>query len=290
MPRTNVTQQTSKRRNEGPRVVTGCATREQFVSVFARFCDAKTCFIPTVETPQVGGTLSFSLRLSDGKPILRGAGVVRGAWKNSDNAYERPGVLVEIKKLSAESKAVYEQLLAKRHADQTRPYSVKNDVVPTVLTNRHVCRSQAMTPRQRSADAKPPPIPPAALRPRSLARGTAAPETLRPFVVSPGAPMPSLDSTTVVATGPVPIEALPALDSVATVVLTMPIPAEAFPPPVPRVTAATVPSRRSKPTINPLAGLDDRTLDAFLDCSMSQIAPADIAMLGHEDTTLVGSG
>ncbi|MBA3394998.1 MAG: hypothetical protein H0T89_20295 [Deltaproteobacteria bacterium] len=269
----------------GLRVVTGCTTREQFVSVFDRFCDAKTCFIPTAETPQVGSTLSFSLRLSDGKPILRGAGVVRRAWQNFDNVYERPGVLVEIKKLSTESEAVYEQLLAKRYAvEQTRPYSVNSEAIPTVFTNRHVRRKKAMP----SAHAKPPPIPPAALR-RLLARGTTAPLTLRPVAASPGAPMPWLDSTTVVAMGPVPIEALPALDSVATVVLTTPIPAEASPPAAPRVTPATVPSRRSKPTINPLAGLDDRTLDAFLDCSMSEPASADISMPGHEDTTLVGS-
>src|SRR5687768_2462387 len=99
-----VTQQT-KRGKEGLRVVTGCTTQEQFVSLFDRFCDGKTCFIPTVETRQVGSTLAFSIQLFDGKPMLRGTGVVRGEWKSFDNAYERPGLLVEIKKLAADSKA-----------------------------------------------------------------------------------------------------------------------------------------------------------------------------------------
>lgn len=289
MSRPNVTQPTPKRAKEGLRVVTGCTTRDQFVAVFDRFCDRKTCFIPTVETRPVDSTLAFSLQLADGKPMLRGSGVVRGAWTSFDNAYERPGILVEIKKLSAESVAVYDQLLAKRHAgEQTRPVSVNNDVVPPVVTNRHV-RSKQTLPRQRSAHAKPPPIPPDGLRKRSAARGKAAPKS---------GPMPSIESTTVVAFGPVPIEALPALDSVATVIHTGPIPAEAVRPPPPRVTAATVPSRRSKAaSINPLAELDDRTLDAFLNCTMSETAPADVPMLAaadvsmpdQEDTTMVGS-
>lgn len=101
---------------ESMRIVTGCRTAEQFITAFHRFCDAKTCFIPSVDTRPIGSTLAFSLRLADGTPMLRGTCVVKAAWKTKDNQFKRPGVQLEITKLSAESAALYEHMLAQKTA------------------------------------------------------------------------------------------------------------------------------------------------------------------------------
>jgi hypothetical protein len=101
---------------ESMRIVTGCRTPAQFVAVFQRFCDAKTCFIPTTDTRPVGSALAFTLRLADGTPMLTGTCVVKAAWPNRDNAFKRPGVQLQIDKLSSDSEALFEQMLAQKTA------------------------------------------------------------------------------------------------------------------------------------------------------------------------------
>lgn len=108
-------------KQEAMRIVTGCTSVEQFISVFHRFCDARTCFIPCVEIRPVGSRLQFSLRLADGTPMLRGSCIVRDAWATSANPFKRPGVQLELRKLTTDSTAVFEKLLAQRTAVGTRP-------------------------------------------------------------------------------------------------------------------------------------------------------------------------
>jgi hypothetical protein len=99
---------------ESMRIVTGCKTPAQFVAVFHRFCDAKTCFIPTTDTRPVGSALAFSLRLADGTPMLHGTCVVKAAWPTKENAFKRPGVQLEIEKLSEDCEVLYEHLLSQK--------------------------------------------------------------------------------------------------------------------------------------------------------------------------------
>lgn len=128
---------------ESMRIVTGCKTPEQFVAVFHRFCDAKTCFIPTSDTRPVGSALAFSLRLADGTPMLRGTCVVKAAWPTKENAFKRPGVQLEIDKLSTESEPLYEQLLSQKTVVTPASDGVVEEVKP-VTTNQHVPRDKAI--------------------------------------------------------------------------------------------------------------------------------------------------
>jgi hypothetical protein len=136
---------------ESMRIVTGCKTPEQFVALFHRFCDAKRCFIPTTDTRPVGSTLAFSLRLADGTSMLRGMCLVTASWNDRDNAFERPGVKLEIQKLTPDSVDVFEQLLGQRT-------EVADGIVEEVVrvdTNQHVPREMAMSLLLRAGLAKP---------------------------------------------------------------------------------------------------------------------------------------
>jgi hypothetical protein len=134
---------------ESMRIVTGCKTPEQFVALFHRFCDAKSCFIPTTDTRPVGSTLAFSLRLADGTSMLRGMCLVTASWNDKDNAFKRPGVKLEIQKLTPDSVDVFEQLLDQKVTDGTVQEVVRLD------TNQHVPREQAMSLLLRAGLAKP---------------------------------------------------------------------------------------------------------------------------------------
>ena len=132
---------------ESMRIVTGCATPEQFVAGFYRFCDAKTCFIPSRDTRPVGTKLTFSLRLMDGTPMLKGTCVVKATYENNRNPYKRPGVLLDIRELSAESEAMFEILLMQRTAITSQ--SVAKEVEPVVkdtIEMPPVHREESRTP------------------------------------------------------------------------------------------------------------------------------------------------
>jgi hypothetical protein len=96
---------------EAMRIVTRCTSREQFVTTFRRFCDPKTCFVPSSDTRPVGSAMAFSIRLADGTPVLRGDGIVLHAWPTGDNPFKRPGVQLGIARVSDDSAALFEELL-----------------------------------------------------------------------------------------------------------------------------------------------------------------------------------
>ncbi|MDQ3368647.1 MAG: hypothetical protein M3680_24730 [Myxococcota bacterium] len=124
---------TAKPRLEVMQIVTGCSSIEQFVSVFHRFCDAQTCFIPLAELRPVGTELAFSLRLADGTPMIGGTCVVMQAWSTIDNPYRRPGLQLQFLRLTTESTAVFHQLLARRKV-ASRSASPTADLEPLLGT------------------------------------------------------------------------------------------------------------------------------------------------------------
>ena len=146
---------------ESMRIVTGCKTPEQFVAVFHRFCDAKTCFIPTTDTRPVGSALAFTLRLADGTPMLSGTCVVKAAWPTKENAFKRPGVQLQIDQLSTDSEALYEHLLSQKTALSDGVV----EAVKSATTNQHVPRDKAidLILKQGNAPAIKIPMKPAAL-------------------------------------------------------------------------------------------------------------------------------
>jgi hypothetical protein len=102
------------------RIATRCASLDQFVAAFNRFCDAQTCFISTLTMRPVGLETAFSIDLATGAPALRGLGVVLEAWGTPGNRFGRPGLLLGIRKLAGDSERVFERLLA-AHVAATPP-------------------------------------------------------------------------------------------------------------------------------------------------------------------------
>ena len=93
-------------------IATRCTSVEQFIQMFHRFVDNESFFVSTLNTRPPGLETSFSVQLQDGTPVLRGMCVVRESWTTPNNPFKTPGVRLGIKRLTANSTAVFEQLLA----------------------------------------------------------------------------------------------------------------------------------------------------------------------------------
>jgi hypothetical protein len=100
------------------RIVTKFTTVEDFMESFARFCSDASCFIPSAHAKRVGVETAFSIRLADGTPMLRGLCVVLESWPTAENPYGRPGVELGIRKLTPESKLMFQQLRRVRHRNE----------------------------------------------------------------------------------------------------------------------------------------------------------------------------
>lgn len=108
------TQATTK--TKGMCIATRCTSVEQFIQMFHRFVDEESFFVSTLNTRPPGLETSFSVQLADGTPVLRGLCVVLQAWTTPANPFKTPGVRLGIKRLTANSMVVFEQLLVTRNA------------------------------------------------------------------------------------------------------------------------------------------------------------------------------
>ena len=98
------------------RIATGCTDTEQFVSTFWRMCEPDGCFVPTTTMRPAGLETVFSLQLADGRPLLRGVGIVRAAWTTAANPYGRPGLFLGFRRLTADSRALVTRMGIRRAA------------------------------------------------------------------------------------------------------------------------------------------------------------------------------
>jgi hypothetical protein len=248
---------------ESMRIVTGCKTPAQFVAVFQRFCDAKTCFIPSIDTRPVGSALAFSLRLADGTPMLRGTCIVKAAWKTNENQFKRPGVQLEIKKLSAESAALYDQMLSQKTGVRPRPDGVVQPIDdPT--TNQHVPQHKAIDLILRQGNAprvpmKPPPIPDAAKRTKTAQSDDDNPT--QPVVVDPTQPVPVVRNADAMATVEMPVVQVSQLQRA--------------------IAEGRAPGSAEILPANPLSDFDDNALDALLGCTLTEDADS-----SHDDLAI----
>ncbi|HEY4181692.1 MAG TPA: PEGA domain-containing protein [Kofleriaceae bacterium] len=97
-------------------VATRCTSAEQFVATFHRFCDETSFFVATLATRPVGLETAFSIQLEDKTPVLRGLCVVVEAWSTPANRFGRPGVRLDVRRLTNDSIAVFKQLQQARIA------------------------------------------------------------------------------------------------------------------------------------------------------------------------------
>ncbi len=112
-------QETAK--TKGMCIATRCTSVEQFIQMFHRFVDEDSFFVSTLNTRPAGIETSFSVQLADGTPVLRGLCVVQQAWTDTNNPFKTPGVRLGIKRLTANSMAVFERLLVTRSAGKPPP-------------------------------------------------------------------------------------------------------------------------------------------------------------------------
>ena len=103
------------------RIATRCTTVEQFIQTFHRFADEESFFVSTHSTRPPGIETSFSVQLADGTPVLRGLCTVLQAWTEANSPFKTPGVRLGIKRLTENSKVVFEQLLIARAAAKPAP-------------------------------------------------------------------------------------------------------------------------------------------------------------------------
>ncbi len=109
------------------KIVTRCTSVEQFIATYHRFCAPSSCFIPSLDSREIGREAAFSLRLADGTPLLRGLCVVLSSWTTPVNPFGRPGMHIALVRMTPESRALYDQLLAAAAAALA---SIPPDLVP----------------------------------------------------------------------------------------------------------------------------------------------------------------
>lgn len=94
------------------KIVTRCTSVEQFIATYHRFCAPSSCFIPSLDSREIGREAAFSLRLADGTPLLRGLCVVLSSWSTPVNPFGRPGMHIAIVRMTPDSRELYDRLLA----------------------------------------------------------------------------------------------------------------------------------------------------------------------------------
>jgi hypothetical protein len=219
-------------------VATRCTTAEQFVETFHRYCDEQSFFVATMNMRPVGLETPFSIQLADKTPVLRGLCVVLAAYTTAANPYKRPGVRLGIRRLTPESEAVFYQLQAMRTA---APLEVATEASAAI----------------EQEPAKPPPVPP---------KKFSVPN-IPPIAKPEPEPDPDRDSVTITNAPPI-ADPTPARRRFAF--------ATSPPPPV-HVAPAPAPEREEEQRTpgsdlvlpaNPLQGLNDESLEGFVDCTL----------------------
>lgn len=126
-----------KRMNEGMertivlRVLTRCSNVDQFVATFRRFSTDNAVFVPTSNQRDVGSQAEFSIRLVDGEVALAGFGEICERHATANNAFGKPGILIDIRELTGDTDAVFQRMRAPAPSTDRVP-----DDVPVAETNK----------------------------------------------------------------------------------------------------------------------------------------------------------
>ena len=128
------TTEKAEKKTKGMCIATRCTSVEQFIQMFHRFVDEESFFVSTLNTRPPGLETSFSVQLVDGTPVLRGLCVVMQSWTDANNPFKTPGVRLGIKRLTANSMAVFERLLVTRSATKPPPFNGAPTPITPVAT------------------------------------------------------------------------------------------------------------------------------------------------------------
>ena len=121
----------SVKRTKGIRIATPCTSVDKFIEAFHSCCEPSSFFIATRSTRPIGLESAFSIDLADGRPMLRGYCTVLEAWKTGANRFKKPGVLIGLKQLTADSRQLFDRLLA-----AGKPAADVNEAKPAVVVDR----------------------------------------------------------------------------------------------------------------------------------------------------------
>jgi hypothetical protein len=123
------------------RIATRCETIDQFISIFQRYCEDTSIFIPNV-VRSAGSVTEFTFELEGGRPAFVGVGSVIEELPTKDNRFGRAGVVVALQQLKSSSLSVFERALAARTASlaqgtpspvRTRKYDVAAVPIPSTV-------------------------------------------------------------------------------------------------------------------------------------------------------------
>lgn len=261
-------------------VSTRCTSVDQFVATFYRFCEDDTFFIATLSQRPVGLDTAFSIQLADKTPVLRGDCTVIEAWSTPINRFGRPGVRLAMKRLTAESRLVLQQL---QDAAASAP---KDSAIPTAEippTPPPTPPSRPPIPRAPTVPARPSVTTTQPLPSISIPERVAATPPPRPPT-----PVPSIARGTM-QTAPVTETAPPEPKSpLSTLAKTLEAQRAARrtdpPPPPPVLTIEPIslePKKIVEPRVeervagssfvlpaNPLSHLTDQSIEGFVDCAL----------------------
>jgi hypothetical protein len=118
---------------KGLRIATRCQSLDEFITAFHRNVDEESFFIATRDTRPIGLETAFAIELADGTPALRGRCSVLQVWKDGSNPFKHPGLLLGIKRLTASSLTVFEQLLVRRDPPAPPPVEARTPGSELVL-------------------------------------------------------------------------------------------------------------------------------------------------------------
>ena len=140
-------------------VATRCTTAQQFIETFHRFCDEQSFFVATMNMRPVGLETPFSIQLADKTPVLQGLCVVLAAWTTGNNPHKRPGIRLGIRRLTADSEAIFYQLQAMRTGT---PQEAVTEAVDLPDIPPLPVAAEATRPTPPPVPPRPPPVPVAA--------------------------------------------------------------------------------------------------------------------------------
>ena len=207
-------------KTKGLRIATPCATVEQFIAAFHRFCEESSFFISTLSLRPIGIETAFSVDLSNGQSMLRGFGVVLDAWPTAANRFGRPGVRIGVHELTADTKGVFEQLLIARAIAQSEPvarnstrqlWALKLPEIPTTppILDPSSLDSVPISQDDNAPATVPNLVPPVIEEPRvPKARILQTPRSIPIIAPVPSAPITSRAPTIVKASPPPPTPAV----------------------------------------------------------------------------------
>jgi hypothetical protein len=104
---------------------------DQFVTTFRRFSTDNAVFVPTSNQRDVGSQAEFSIRLVDGAIALAGFGEICERHATANNAFGKPGILIDIRELTGDTESVFKQMRAPTPSTDRIPADV-----PVAETNK----------------------------------------------------------------------------------------------------------------------------------------------------------